>query len=88
MNLVILDGEKITSKEELHRHLAWSLNLPEWYGKNLDALYDCLTDIRERTGIHVFNKDALYETLGPMAHGLLRVLRDAAEENPELHVEM
>ena len=40
MNLVILDGEKITSKEQLHRHLARSLDLPEWYGKNLDALYD------------------------------------------------
>lgn len=88
MNLVILDGEKIISKEQLHRHLAWSLNFPEWYGKNLDALYDCLTDVQERTGIHVLNKEALYENLGPMTHGLLRVLRDAAAENPNLHVEM
>ena len=88
MNLVILDGKKITSKEQLHKILARELGFPEWYGGNLDALYDCLTDIRESAGIHVLHSDALYENLGPMTHGLLRVLRDAAAENSELYVEI
>lgn len=24
--------------------LGWGLDFPKWYGQNLDALYDCLTD--------------------------------------------
>lgn len=40
-----LDGQKFNSKEELHSFLADKLNFPSYYGNNLDALYDCLTDI-------------------------------------------
>lgn len=38
-----LDGNLI--KENGHDYLADALGLPEYYGKNLDALYDCLTEI-------------------------------------------
>lgn len=38
-----LDGNLI--KENGHDYLADALCLPEYYGKNLDALYDCLTEI-------------------------------------------
>ena len=36
-----LDGNLI--KQRGHDYLAEALNLPDYYGKNLDALYDCLT---------------------------------------------
>ena len=45
MNL-ILNGELILNRETLHDILSSKLTLPEWYGRNLDALYDCLTDLR------------------------------------------
>ncbi len=35
-----IDGKSI--KREGHEYLMRILNLPEYYGKNLDALYDCL----------------------------------------------
>ncbi len=38
-----LDGSLI--KKEGHDYLMKALNLPDYYGKNLDALYDCLTEI-------------------------------------------
>lgn len=38
-----LDGKLI--KEEGHDYLMRALNLPDYYGRNLDALYDCLTEI-------------------------------------------
>jgi len=37
----------LTGVDDLESALAalgWGLDLPEWYGQNLDALYDCLTD--------------------------------------------
>lgn len=38
-----IDGKLI--KEDGHDYLMEILNFPEYYGKNLDALYDCLTEI-------------------------------------------
>ena len=39
----ILNGGSIHSREALHQALAAGLHLPEWYGGNLDALHDCLS---------------------------------------------
>jgi len=43
MNKIILDGRELTSKEKLHEVLKKELDLPDYYGGNLDALWDCLT---------------------------------------------
>ncbi|PQP80718.1 barnase inhibitor [Paenibacillus sp. PCH8] len=43
MNIVILDGEDFASADELHQRLKDKLDLPDFYGGNLDALWDCLT---------------------------------------------
>ena len=88
MKKITIDCKPLSTPAAVHQALAQALSFPDYYGHNLDALYDCLTDIREGTGIHVLHSDALYENLGPMTHGLLRVLRDAAAENSELYVEI
>ena len=38
-----LDGKLI--KQQGHDYIMEALNLPDYYGKNLDALYDCLCEI-------------------------------------------
>lgn len=70
MRICILDGEMIKDKEMLHDILADTLNLPDWYGRNLDALHDCLTDIREETEIRIQNESALADHLGNYASAL------------------
>ena len=45
MRRIILDGRELTSKEKLHSVLKEALNLPDYYGNNLDALHDCLTQM-------------------------------------------
>ena len=37
------------SSRELQALLADQLDFPDWYGHNLDALYDCLTELEEPT---------------------------------------
>lgn len=69
-----------SSKEEV------ALALPEWWGQNLDALYDCLTDLGGPVRLEVFRREAMMET--PFGRRLLRVLRDAAEELPWLELEL
>ena len=48
-----LDGNLI--KERGHDYLMEMLNFPDYYGKNLDALYDCLCEIGEDTEIVLIN---------------------------------
>jgi len=40
---LIIDGSKIASEEDLHDAISKGLALPNWYGRNLDALWDVLT---------------------------------------------
>lgn len=53
MRIIELDGECI--KKYSHDYLKEELSFPDYYGKNLDALYDCLTDIGVETEIHLKN---------------------------------
>ncbi len=61
-------------KAGLHRALQDALGFPEWYGGNLDALYDCLTEICENTHLILENPPAL--------PGFGDALWDAVRDNP------
>ncbi len=84
METCVLDGEKITGREELHDRLAASLGFPDWYGRNLDALYDCLTDLDKEVEIRLVHEAAFREKLGEYATAFLGVMRDAAGENSRI----
>lgn len=80
MNIVI-DCGGCADKKELHARIADALDFPDWYGHNLDALMDCLTDL-EDTAVTVTGRAGL-----PFdAEGFWETFRDAANENPRLHV--
>ena len=66
---IILDGRTVDSRETLHQRLTELLQLPAWYGRNLDALHDCLTELREPVTLRVIHAHALRETLGGYASG-------------------
>lgn len=81
MTHIILDGAAIRDRDGLHALLSERLALPDWYGKNLDALHDCLTDLRGVTVV-LRNAGAMTGALGDYGGRVLRVFRDSAEENP------
>ena len=81
MKQIVLNGTEIASEQQLHQLLAQALDFPEWYGNNLDALMDCLTDLED-----VAVTLTRWETLPFEAEGFWRVFRQAAEENPDLTV--
>lgn len=83
---MILDGTLIHTKAELHDTISQALAFPQWYGRNLDAMHDCLTDIHEDTEILLQNYAQLASHLGIYAHGLRAVLRRAEENSPYIHV--
>lgn len=77
-----IDCGVIDSRQTFHRILAETLSFPEWYGHNLDALYDCLTDIFEPTHLILEN----WDPSSPALRGFQPVLDDAELENPNLTV--
>ena len=81
-----MEGGNIRTREELHDALVRALNLPTWYGRNLDALYDCLAGLNQDTELRLLHPARLEEQLGGYARTLLSVLRDAAADNPHFRV--
>lgn len=47
MHTIFLDGRDYASARDLHEALRRLLSLPDYYGCNADALYDCLKGRRE-----------------------------------------
>ena len=80
MKTVTLDGAVLASKEALHQTLAQALAFPDWYGGNLDALFDCLTDLSEDVSITLLNWDGL----GDYGQRVKKVLLAAARENDRI----
>lgn len=81
---IILDGKAMTDRPAAHSHLAQRLNLPGWYGRNLDALYDALTGIAEETEIILNDPAAVIGQMGKYGEALLATLQEAAEHNSRL----
>lgn len=86
MESIILDGEKMISRREAHDHLAQQLELPEYYGRNLDGLYDLLTEREGPTRILIRHGDTLLSWLGEYGKDLVQTLLDAERANPGLEV--
>ena len=81
MKRVQLSAAGWDTPEKAHADLAQALSFPDYYGHNLDALHDCLTDLRDVTVV-LRNAGAMTGALGDYGDKVLRVFRDSAEENP------
>ncbi len=81
-NEIIIRCDAIDSPRGFHRVLACELHFPEWYGGNLDALYDCLTTIGCKTHLRLVG----FEKLAAFSRGFRRVLEEACEDNSNLRV--
>ena len=88
MKTAKINGNEINSRYQLHEKLADSLSFPEWYGRNLDALHDLLTETAEDTTVIITDFSTLEKKLGRYAQLFRKVISDAAEENPKIHIEI
>lgn len=87
MKTIELDVTNIATVKALHVYIAYRLSLPDYYGKNLDALYDVLGDVGEETCIALAGQPASEEMRAYLPR-LARVLEDAAAANDRLHVKV
>lgn len=73
-----VDCGLMKDRTSVHDALQRSLPLPDYYGRNLDALYDCLQELGDCI-ILLKNADTL-ETLGDYGQALLETFRDSGVE--------
>ena len=74
-----LDGAALRELPAAHDYLQRTLGFPDWYGKNLDALFDLLTEISRETILWISDADAVEPRL-------LRTILDAEDADPYLTV--
>ena len=77
LETIRLDGSRLCRRKEAMELLGRALALPEWWGRNLDALYDCLTgELGRPVRLELSGRDAMEAT--DFGRRLRRVLEDAA----------
>ena len=67
---------------DIHERIRVAFGFPEWYGGNLDALHDCLTDISGK--VRLLDWETAEVRLGSYGQKAKRVLAAAALENTNL----
>ena len=83
---VVLNCENLAQRKQAHQYLAHILDFPDYYGKNLDALFDCLTELGDCTLILEGGADLSRN--GGYGAKVLKVLEEAALSNPRLKLEV
>ena len=74
--MIVLDGRQMTDRAAMHGELKRKLALPDYYGANLDALNDCLSERRERELVVIEGAADFLEGCEGFGMKLLRVFAD------------
>ena len=85
MKSIIINCENLYQRKQAHEYLAQMLDFPDYYGKNLDALFDCLTELGDCT--IVLEGEAAIRQSDSYGVRVLEVFKEAAQTNPCLKLE-
>ena len=84
MEYIVLNGQDYQDRKDFYKDVRQKFDFPDYFGRNLDALHDCLTEVGRDVTVLLLNRDALSENLGAYAEKIVRVLKNSAEENDYL----
>lgn len=86
MKTIRIDCAELETANDFHNALAQALEFPDYYGKNLDALYDCLTEVDTEQELILDNWHQLEYRLKDYSGKALFVFHEACLENENLTV--
>ncbi|MBQ1894686.1 MAG: barstar family protein [Clostridiales bacterium] len=89
-DVIVIDFTGVASYHEVHSLLDRTLDLPSYYGRNLDALHDCLTEIgssKEPVRVRLVGMDKAGDNMSRYMTGVRKVFEDSERENPGLIIE-
>lgn len=85
---VVLDGSRMTDRESLWDYVKEVLFLPDYFGRNLDALYDVLTEHRAPLTVKLINREQMEAALGRYGRSLVETLAEVGEANGYLDIQI
>ena len=78
MKKYTVDFRNVKYYLEMHDVIRESLDFPDYYGRNWDAFYDCITDmLYEPFCVEIIGLDHIERLFGDVAAKMLKVLKDA-----------
>lgn len=72
----LINGKKVIDRKQLHEYLIQVFKLPDYYGRNLDALWDCLSTDNSIKKITIIHTDNLVNTLGDYSTAFIQLFND------------
>ena len=84
----VLDFSQCKYLNEVHRMIQQELELPDWYGRNLGALWDSLTGIMYLPAelTIIYDPNCKDKALAVEIDKMIEICQRAAEEYPEIVV--
>lgn len=83
MKEIILDGRAMTDRAAAHREIKEKMGFPDYYGGNLDALWDMLTTYEE-ADVRMYHPGKMLNNLQAYGCRILLTFYQAAKEHPQL----
>ena len=84
MKQITLNGKKMVDRDSAHEYIASKLGFPDYYGKNLDALADCVSEFCSDKYIRFSHYEEAERNLGEYAEAIVEVFSDIAEDNQRI----
>lgn len=88
MKILIIDGRRCKTKAQTFAYLAKKIPFPDYFGNNLDALYDVLTAYPEQTCFRIRFSASIRSNLGDWGKTFVQLFMDAASINSNIAVEI
>lgn len=85
--LYTIDFSKVQYYLEMHEIIKAELDFPDYYGRNFDALWDCLTDMVGRPlHIEIIGLEVIERKFGDKARQLCNVFKELKHYNNDKYV--
>ena len=88
---IILDFTGCRYLGEIHKILKERFGLPEYYGENWDALWDCLKDLFHKRGewsVEIYGFQTLPKDIQEYCETMLEVFEDVHKRTPNITFHM
>ncbi len=85
-DIKLIDLEGVADKVELHRRIREKIGEEDYYGNNLDSLYDALSDVFEKALIVFYNTQKIDSEMEDYIHRLTIVCDDVTSEKDNISI--